>query len=211
MSSAPIRRAAVVASASRVCSSVTVRILTGRPSAVRSTDEVERPDVVRASGGHMPGRPLAPAPSTRPRWQPKPLVAPQALHPLAVTQPALAAEQSVDTPIAVTGMTPGEQPQPLPQQQLVRDLPPTVTLRGAMLPRRLAGSALRDPETTLQVHDRPAPPLRGQKFPRDTSRNMSISSACSPTIRFSRAFSFSNCFNRTTSSGRIALNWLRQR
>lgn len=29
--------------------------------------------------------------------------------------------------------------------------------------------------------------------------------------RFSRAFSFSDAFNRTTSSGRIALKWLRQR
>ena len=37
VSSAPILRAAGVASASRVCSSVTVRIFIGRPSAVRST------------------------------------------------------------------------------------------------------------------------------------------------------------------------------
>jgi len=36
VSSAPIRLAAGVASASRVCSSVTVRIFSGRPSAVRS-------------------------------------------------------------------------------------------------------------------------------------------------------------------------------
>jgi hypothetical protein len=40
---------------------------------------------------------------------------------------------------------------------------------------------------------------------------MSMSSAYSPTIRFNLAFSFSSAFNRTTSSGRIALNWLRQR
>jgi hypothetical protein len=36
VSSAPILRATGVASASRVCSSVTVRIFSGRPSAVRS-------------------------------------------------------------------------------------------------------------------------------------------------------------------------------
>jgi hypothetical protein len=54
-----------------------------------------------------------------------------------------------------------------------------------MLPRCLAGSSFRDPEATLQVHDRPAPPLRGQKFPRDTSLSRSMSRACSPTIRFS--------------------------
>jgi hypothetical protein len=47
--------------------------------------------------------------------------------------------------------------------------------------------------------------------PRATSRSTSISSACSPTIRFNRAFSFSSAFNRTTSSGRIALNCDRQR
>ena len=80
-----------------------------------------------------------------------------------------------------------------------------------MLPRRLAGPSFRDPETALQMRDRPAPPLRGQKFPRDTSLSMSISSACSATIRYKRAFSFSNCFNRTTSSGRIALYCDRQR
>ncbi len=32
---------------------------------------------------------------------------------------------------------------------------------------------------------------------------MSISSAWSPTIRFNRAFSFSNAFSRTTSWGRV--------
>jgi hypothetical protein len=56
-----------------------------------------------------------------------------------------------------------------------------------MLSRSLARSAFRDPETALQVRDRPAPPLRAQKFPRDTSLSMSMSSACSATIRFKRA------------------------
>jgi hypothetical protein len=40
---------------------------------------------------------------------------------------------------------------------------------------------------------------------------MSLSSSFSANNRFKRAFSFSSCFNRTTSSGRIALNCDRHR
>jgi hypothetical protein len=39
------------------------------------------------------------------------LVTPQSLYPLAVTAPALALEQRVHAPVAVAGMTPGEQMQ----------------------------------------------------------------------------------------------------
>ena len=176
-----------------------------RPSVSRLVEkEVERPNVVRAGRGHVARHPLASPTLTRSRWQAQPLVSPQPLHAFAVAAKAVPAQQRVDAPVAVAGMTPGQQPQPLPQQQLVRDGPAAVALRGATLAGCLAGSSLQDPEAMLQVHDRPAPPLRGQKFPRDTSLSMSISRECSPTIRFSRALSFSNCFNRTTSSGRIA-------
>jgi hypothetical protein len=41
----------------------------------------------------------------------QPFVAPQPLHPLAVTRPALPLEQHVHAPVAVAGMTPGEQMQ----------------------------------------------------------------------------------------------------
>jgi hypothetical protein len=40
---------------------------------------------------------------------------------------------------------------------------------------------------------------------------MSLSSSFSASSRFKRAFSFSSCFNLTTSSGRIALYCERQR
>jgi hypothetical protein len=105
----------------------------------------------------------------------------------------------------------GEQPQSLPKQQLIWDLPAAAALRGAMLPCRPACSSFRYPETALQVPDRPAPPLRAHQFPRATSRSMSLSSSFSASNRFNLAFSFSNCFKRTTSSGRIALYCDRQR
>src|SRR5262249_9070354 len=124
---------------------------------------------------------------------------------------ALSTYERVDTAIAVPRMTAREQPQPLAQQRLLSAEPAPVALRGAMLARQPARSALGDPETAPQVPDRPAPPLRAHPVPRATSRSMSMSSACSPTIRFNRAFSLSSCFSLTTSSGRIALYWLRQR
>src|SRR5207247_456663 len=85
--------------------------------------------------------------------------------------PALAAEQRVDAPVAVAGMSPREQLQPLPQKRLLRHQPPAVTLRGTMLARQLAGPPFRDPETIAQTDHSSAPPLRAQKFPRATSLN----------------------------------------
>ena len=174
-------------------------------------DEVDRPHLVGAGSDQVAGHPRpAPAPPGL-RRQPQPLVTPQPLHPLAVARPALPSQQRMDAPVAVARMTPREQLQPLPQQRLLRHQPAPVALRGAMLARQPARPALGDPETIAQRHHRSAPPLRAQKFPRATSLSMSISSACSPTIRFNRAFSFSSAFSRTTSSGRIARYWLRQR
>ena len=139
------------------------------------------------------------------------LVAPQSLHPLAVTTPALALEQHVDAPVAVAGMATGEHVETLAQQPLVSSTPATATLRGAVLTSGSTRPPLRNPEAALQMPDGPAAPLRGQKFPRATSRNMSLSSSFSASNRFNLAFSFSNCFNRATSSGRIALYCTRQR
>jgi hypothetical protein len=59
----------------------------------------------------------------------QPFVTPQPLHPLAVTRPALPLEQDMDTPVAVAGMTPGEQMQLGPQPRLIRRPPAAVALR----------------------------------------------------------------------------------
>ena len=112
----------------------------------------------------------------------------------------------MDPPVAVARMTASEPLQPLPEQRLLGDESTPVTLRRAMLTRQPTRPTLGNPEAILQSASGSASPLRAQKFPRDTSRSMSISSAWSPTIRFSRAFSFSSCFSRATSSGRIARN-----
>ena len=76
VSSAPILRAAGVASASRVCSSVTVRILIGRPSAVRSLTKTGRPHVIGMCSDQLAGHPRPAPPALRPGRQPQPFIAP---------------------------------------------------------------------------------------------------------------------------------------
>src|SRR5262249_44947945 len=149
-----------------------------RPTISGAVDhEVDRPDLVRVGGNQVAGH-ARPSPSpARPGRQTQALVAPKPLHPLAITGPALPAQQRVDAPVAVAGMAPGKQPQPLAQHQLVGERPAPVALRRAMLTRKPASSALGNPETTLQVRDRPAPPLRAHQFPRATSLSMSLSSS----------------------------------
>jgi hypothetical protein len=73
-------------------------------------EEVERPNVVRAGRGHMARHPLAPLPAMRPRRQTQAFIAPQPLHAFAVAGEAIPTQQRVDAPVAVAGMTPGQQP-----------------------------------------------------------------------------------------------------
>src|SRR5262245_41154417 len=174
-------------------------------------DEVDCPHLIGTRRDQLAGHPWATALALGPDRQPQPFVAPEPLHALAITGPAFTAEDRMDAPIAIARVAPGEQLQPLPQQRFLRHQPPLVALRRAMLRRDPTRATLGNPEATLQMPGGSASTLRAQKFPRATSRSMSMSSACSPTIRFNRAFSFSSCFRRTTSSGRTALNCARQR
>ena len=64
-------------------------------------DEVEGPDVVGMIGDDAVGCPTMPAVPDRPGWDVQALVTPQALHALAITRPAIADQQDVDTPISV--------------------------------------------------------------------------------------------------------------
>ena|SRR5947209_6433645 len=165
--------------------------------------------VERFGVGILPWR-AAPSPAGF-GGQSQSLIAPQPLDALAVAHPALAAQDHVDPPIPIARMLPGQQPQPLAQPLLVGLLLSPVPLRRTVLAGGGTGSPLGHPETILQRLGGSASPLRAQRFPRATSRSMSISNAWSPTIRFSRAFSFSSCLSRTTSSGRIALYCARHR
>jgi hypothetical protein len=85
--------------------------------------------------------------------------------PLAVTGPALTAQDRLDPPVAVSWLTTSEQLQPLPEQRLLRNKAALVALQAAMLARQLAGPPLGDPEAITQTLNRSAPSLRAQKFP----------------------------------------------
>ncbi len=75
----------------------------------------------------------------------------------------------------------------------------------------LAGPTLGDFELLLYVHHSFSPPGRAQTFFRLTSFRMDISTACSATIFFRRAFSSSNSRKRFTSLAFIPPYRLRQR
>src|SRR6516164_9783074 len=109
-------------------------------------DEVDRPHLIRPSCDEVTGHPR-PTPTTlRFGRQPEPLIAPQPLQPLAVTGPALTAEDRVDPPVAVARMTASEPLQPLPEQRLLGDESTPVTLRRAMLTRQPTRPTLGNPE-----------------------------------------------------------------
>src|SRR5690606_28142633 len=86
-----------------------------------------------------------------------------------------------------------------------------VTLARPRLAQSPTRPTLGDPEASPHVTDGDASPGRAQKFPLATSFRIWLSSACSATIRFSRAFSFSSSRSRFASSAFIPPYWFRQR
>ena len=87
-SSALILCATGVASASRVCSSVTVRILIGRPSALRSLTKTGRPDLIRLDGDQVAGHSWPTPLALRSGGQPESFVAPEPLAPACGYRPS---------------------------------------------------------------------------------------------------------------------------
>jgi len=83
------------------------------------------------------------------------------LDALAVTQPALAAQDDVDPPISITRMLERQRSQPLAQPILIGHSSMLVALRRAVLADHLAGSSFGHPETTLQSAGCSAASLRG--------------------------------------------------
>ena len=101
----PMRAATCTPTQRRVNSSTTLRIRTGRPSTVRTANEVIGPHVTWSDGREVPGgvgigagRIVAEALLPR-RGHPQPLEPPQPLHPFAVHRPALRDQHRVDRPI----------------------------------------------------------------------------------------------------------------
>lgn len=142
--------------------------------------EVHRPHHVRPDRAHRPDR-LADAPQRLlplAVGHPQALFPPQAVDPLPVGLPARFPGFCGRPAPSPAGTFPGELPQPGPQSELIigrdwRGEP----LGGAGLAHHLTCPPFGDPEPFLQDPDGLPAAVRGQKFPRFNSFNMSISSA----------------------------------
>src|SRR5207245_11114594 len=178
-------------------------------------DEVQGPDVVGALRPQpLRGDRARPHPPAlgRPLRHPQSLLAPQPLNPLAVHHQTLQAEQAPGLTEPVPRPRPGDLAQPGPQLLLRRQHWPRWTpLGSAVLADRPARPTLRDGIAPPQVIDRLPSARRAQNFPRATSLSISMSSAWSATIRFSRRFSSFSRRSSLASSAFIPPSWLRHR
>src|SRR5690606_34827159 len=149
--------------------------------------------------GRHRGRPqaLPLAPTVR---HPQSLLAPEALHLLAVHGPPLLAQRRPCLAVAPAWVTPRERPQLLAQGVVATTAVGRPPLRGAVLSGNPARPPFREREPVLQHADRLAPARRAHQFPFATSRSASSSSSLSATSRLSRAFSRSSSRSRFASS-----------
>jgi hypothetical protein len=135
---------------------------------------IQRPYLIGAlgpqplRGDRRVAEPLALALTLR---HPEPLLAPQALYPLAVDLPALLPQPMVRAAVSPPRALLRELPQRSPQHGVIRRAHRLVTLRGAMLTNHPASPALADAETVAQHHDRLTPAGRAYQFPREISFN----------------------------------------
>ena len=164
--------------------------------------EVERPDGVRDDGAHRPDRRPDAAQRTLARavGDLQILQAPEALHTLSVHAVALA------PPVLVGALPPPARVLARERHEPPTELPFVVarqwavqTLRRTVLADDSAGSPLGHPERLFERNHRSPTGVRGQNFPSAMCLSMSLSSAWSATIRFSRRFSFSSSFSRLAS------------
>ena len=142
--------------------------------------EVERPHVVEPLGAQPLGRdrrvsqPPALALAHR---DSQPLLAPQALHTLAVHLPAQLPQVMMRTAIPPPRTVLRELPQLGAQRRIIHRAHRLVTLRRAMLPDYPACPALADTEAVAEHRDRLASTDRAYQFPREISFNARTSSA----------------------------------
>lgn len=170
---------------------------------------VEGPYVVRVGGSEPAARcrglTQAPALATL-RGHSQAFLTPQTLDLLAIHLVALANQHGVRPPVPPPRMGGREAPQPFAQVPVRVRLTRFVALGGAVLADDAACPSLRQTEAFLQHVHGTASPRRAHQFPRLISRNASISSSLSATIRFSRALSRSNSLSRLASSAFIPPN-----
>ena len=128
----------------------------------------------------------------------QPLTAPDPLDKLVVHEPARITQQRADLAVAVAPVLAGELDEVGRQGRLVVAAPRHLALRRAVLAERPTGAALGDVPDVRDRLDASAPARGAQKFPRDASCRMSLSSVRSAMALRSRWFSTSRSFMRRT-------------
>ena len=133
----------------------------------------------------------------------EPFLSPEPVHPLLVDFETFSLHQRPNPPVAVAGVLSGERNHTLGKGPIPLDFVAHIALRRSGLADHSASPALRDFELTVHVRDSGSPSCRAQKFPLLTSFRILMSTACSATIFFRRAFSFSSSLRRLVSLGFI--------
>jgi hypothetical protein len=133
----------------------------------------------------------------------EPFFPPEPVHPLFVDLETFPPQQHPHSPVAVAGVLSRKRDHTLGQGAIPLFFVARVALRRSGLADRSAGPALGDLQLSPHVRDGGSPPSRAQKFPLLTSFRMLMSTACSATIFFRRAFSFSSSLRRLVSLGFI--------
>ena len=173
-------RATSITSDSRVNSSTMFSSFSARPSAVWSNWKSNAHTWLgRSARSRSAGTVDSPS-RRRLRLRcghPQPLLAPQALHTLAVHLPAQLPQMMMRTAVPPPWTLLRELPQLCAQRRVILRALRLVALRGAMLPDDPACPALADAETVAKHRDRPAPADRAYQFPREISFNARFSSA----------------------------------
>lgn len=127
----------------------------------------------------------------------QPLAPPDAFDPLVVDHPArLAAKKCGDPAVAIAAVATGKLDDVFGQLPFVVPASGPAPLRRAMLAQRLADPPLRNSlgKNGAEMVDAGTPTRRAQKFPRDASDRISLSSVRSATALRNRSFSFCSSF-----------------
>ena len=166
-------------------------------------DEVIGPDVIPALGPKPDAGAVAepqPPAFRLPGRHLQPFLAPDPLDALVVDHPAGVPQQGADLAIAISAVLTCQLDQVGREVFVVVAAPRHLALRRSMLTERPAGAALGNVQHITDMVDANASASGAQKFPRDASCRISLSSVRSAIALRSRLFSVSRSFIRLTWS-----------
>lgn len=131
---------------------------------------------------------------------------PETVDPFVVHRPAGCDQLLMHTRTSIPRPVAGDPPHLFEETRLIGTLSAAVSLRTPRLTKYPAGSTLGNvlgPQTTAYLFYGPSPTFGGYQFPFAASLRISMSSACSATSFFRRAFSFCSAFSSLAISGCI--------